>query len=529
MANNENVNKVSYNNSVLIDLTEDTITPEVVVSGYTAHDRSGASIEGTFVPVTGVKGSSESSYRTGNVNLTPADIGTLPSSTSIPSKTSDLENDSGFLTSHQDISGKKNTQSAVSDPTASGTSLSFIDSITQNAQGVITPTKKTVAEATTSASGLMSSSDKSKLNGIASGAQVNSITGIKGNAESSYRTGNVNLTPANIGAIATSAKGAASGVAELDSNGKVPSSQLPSYVDDVLEYAKSSSFPTTGEAGKIYIAQDTNKTYRWSGTAYVEISASLALGTTSSTAYRGDYGNAAYTHAVTNKGSAFSSGLYKITTNSEGHVTAATAVAKSDITDLGIPASDTDTHRAIQVNGTQALGNNTTALNLKAGSNVTITDGGSGAITIAATDTNTWRPVSDSVSSTSSSDAASSKAVKTAYDLAASKTANTGTVTSVATGVGLTGGTITGSGTLKAKLRSETALTIDSAAATTTSGRVYPVAVDKTGYLAVNVPWTSYSNATTSAAGLMSAADKTKSDSIEIATLSEVKSYLGIS
>lgn len=65
-----------------------------------------------------------------------------------------------------------------------------------------------------------------------------------------------------------------------------------------------------------------------------------------------------------------------------------------------------------------------------------------------------------------------------------------GTVTNVATGVGLTGGPITSSGTIKAKLRSETALTIDSAAATTTSGRVYPVAVDKSGYLAVNVPWT---------------------------------------
>ena len=285
-------------------------------------------------------------------------------------------------------------------------------------------------------------------------------------------------------------KGANNGVAELDANGKVPSSQLPSYIDDVLEYIAKTGFPSTGETGKIYVDTTTNKTYRWSGSDYVEISASLALGTTSSTAYRGDYGNAAYAHAVTNKGSAFSSGLYKITTNSEGHVTAATAVAKSDITALGIPGSDTDTHRPIQVNGTQALASNTTALNLKAGSNVTITDGGSGAITIAATDTNTWRPVSDSVSSTSSSDAASSKAVKTAYDLAASKTANTGTVTSVATGVGLTGGTITGSGTLKAKLRSETALTIDSAAATTTSGRVYPVAVDKSGYLAVNVPWT---------------------------------------
>ena len=67
-----------------------------------------------------------------------------------------------------------------------------------------------------------------------------------------------------------------------------------------------------------------------------------------------------------------------------------------------------------------------------------------------------------------------------------------GTVTNVATGVGLTGGAITSTGTIKAKLRSETALTNDSAAATETSGRVYPVAVDKSGYLAVNVPWTDH-------------------------------------
>lgn len=99
------------------------------------------------------------------------------------------------------------------------------------------------------------------------------------------------------------------------------------------------------------------------------------------------------------------------------------------------------------MNGTEVLGNNTTALNLKAGSNVTVTNS-SGTVTIAATDTNTWRPVSDSVSSTSSSDAASSKAVKTAYDLAASKTANTGTVTQVSAGTGLTGGNITTSGTI---------------------------------------------------------------------------------
>lgn len=123
--------------------------------------------------------------------------------------------------------------------------------------------------------------------------------------------------------------------------GTVPTASLPSYVDDVLEYSSQSGFPSTGETGKIYVDTGTNLTYRWGGSSYVEISPSLALGETSSTAYRGDYGASAYAHAVTNKGSAFSSGLYKITTNAEGHVTAATAVQKSDITGLGIPAQDT--------------------------------------------------------------------------------------------------------------------------------------------------------------------------------------------
>lgn len=147
-------------------------------------------------------------------------------------------------------------------------------------------------------------------------------------------------TASEVGAIASSLKGAANGIAELDSSGLVPSSQLPSYVDDVLEYNSKSAFPSTGETGKIYVDKATNLTYRWGGSAYVEISPSLALGTTSSTAFRGDYGNTAYTHA-TNKGSAFTSGLYKITTNSEGHVTAATAVEKADITALGIPSANT--------------------------------------------------------------------------------------------------------------------------------------------------------------------------------------------
>lgn len=101
----------------------------------------------------------------------------------------------------------------------------------------------------------------------------------------------------NLGTASTKDAGVASGVAELDANGKVPSSQLPSYVDDVLEYASESAFPATGETGKIYVALDTNLTYRWSGSAYVEISPSLALGETDSTAYRGDRGKTAYDHS----------------------------------------------------------------------------------------------------------------------------------------------------------------------------------------------------------------------------------------
>ena len=184
-------------------------------------------------------------------------------------------------------------------------------------------------------------------------------------------------------------------VATLDTNGKVPSSQLPSYVDDVLEYTAKANFPSTGETGKIYVDTTTNLTYRWSGSAYVEISPSLALGTTSSTAFRGDYGNSAYAHAVTNKGSAFASGLYKITTNSEGHVTAATAVVKADITGLGIPGSDTNTWRPVAINGTTKIASNVAdALNLKAGANITISYSTNGEVVIAASeDTNSWRKV----------------------------------------------------------------------------------------------------------------------------------------
>lgn len=164
---------------------------------------------------------------------------------------------------------------------------------------------------------------------------------ISGKANSSHKHSAADITSVNASAI----------------TGTIAAANLPSFVDDVLEgylnaadgnfyktydsTNKAYSSAYTGETGKIYVDLSNNKTYRWSGTAYVVISETIALGQTSTTAYRGDRGAAAYKHAVTNKGNAFSSGLYKITTNAEGHVTAATAVAKADITGLGIPAQDT--------------------------------------------------------------------------------------------------------------------------------------------------------------------------------------------
>lgn len=74
--------------------------------------------------------------------------------------------------------------------------------------------------------------------------------------------------------ISSAEKGAANGVAPLNSSAKIDALYLPSYVDDVLEFADLASLPVTGETGKIYVTLDTNKTYRWSGSAYIEVSPS---------------------------------------------------------------------------------------------------------------------------------------------------------------------------------------------------------------------------------------------------------------
>ena len=160
--------------------------------------------------------------------------------------------------------------------------------------------------ASASNNGLMSSEQFNKIESLDSNleSKVDKTTTINGHALDS----NVQLDAEDVGAIDASLKGANNGVAELDDNGKVPESQLPSYVDDVVEgYLNEGVFyeeeghttQITAESGKIYVdlTGGANKTYRWSGTTYVEISPSIALGETASTAFRGDHGKVAYDHS----------------------------------------------------------------------------------------------------------------------------------------------------------------------------------------------------------------------------------------
>lgn len=125
--------------------------------------------------------------------------------------------------------------------------------------------------------------------------------------------------------VKRSEMGAVNGVATLGADGKVPATQLPSYVDDVIEFEKQFATPAamtvgklyyntttkkfieatsatagtdiTPEAGKIYVDLQTAKTYRWGGTDLIVISETLALGETSSSAFRGDKGKEAYDHS----------------------------------------------------------------------------------------------------------------------------------------------------------------------------------------------------------------------------------------
>lgn len=150
--------------------------------------------------------------------------------------------------------------------------------------------------------------------------------------------------------INTSLIGERNGVAELDADGLIPMARIPGGLANVQGFDHFSDFPSEGERNTIYVDRETNIQYRWDGSQYIPLTGGgLELGETAETAYSGDKGAAAYKHAVTNKGQQFAEGLYKITTNAEGHVTGAVKATAADFIALGL----------VDLNSNQALTNKT--------------------------------------------------------------------------------------------------------------------------------------------------------------------------
>ena len=279
----------------------------------------------------------------------------------------------------------------------------------------VTDSNTVYGNATASAAGLMSAVDKVKLDGVAAGSnhvavdaelsttstnpvqnkviksaldgksntghthddryytesEINTKLNAKANSSHTHTKAQITDFPtsmpaSDVYAWAKAASKPSYTISEVSGNlpasrisGTIAAANLPSYVDDVLEYASLSKFPTTGESGKIYTALDTNKIYRWSGSAYVVISETIALGTTHSSAGYGDESRAAYNHSI-------SIGNPHKTTKA----------------DLGLGSVENKSSATIRGELTSA--NVTTAL----------------GYTPPKTDTNTWRPVQNNLTST---------------------------------------------------------------------------------------------------------------------------------
>jgi hypothetical protein len=298
------------------------------------------------------------------------------------------------------------TQKAVKtyvDTAVSGATIPTLDQVTTS--GAVTDNPITVANVTFSNSMTSSEHAVQRLTTnkrVSMKADGEIIVNTNGNFEASLKatnlTANVNIELPNKAAgtytlATTDIIGAINGVAELDGTGKVPSSQLPSYVDDVEEYVNLAAFPVTGESGKIYIALDTNLTYRWGGTAYVEISPSLALGETSSSAYRGDRGKIAYDHSqsIGNPHGATTNDILDSTNKryvTDAQLTAIDNAAAKNLTLERKTASYTlvsgDNNKLIEYNSATPVNNTIDSGVFTAGNQILVSQYGAGQVTFVA-------------------------------------------------------------------------------------------------------------------------------------------------
>lgn len=315
----------------------------------------------------------------------------------------------------------------------------------------VTDSNTVYGNATASAAGLMSAADKAKLDGVAAGSnhvtvdaelsttstnpvqnkviksaldgksntghthddryytesEINTKLNAKANSSHTHMKAQITDFPtsmpaSDVYAWAKAASKPSYTIGEVSGNlaasrisGTISAANLPSYVDDVLEYASLSKFPTTGESGKIYTALDTNKIYRWSGSAYVVISETVALGTTHSSAGYGDESRAAYNHSTKTSGNP-----HHVTKTDVGlgnvDNTADSAKSVKYATSAGSVAWDNVTGRPT----IPSVGNGTVTITQNGATKGSFTLNQSGNATIALTDNNTVYSLPTATSST---------------------------------------------------------------------------------------------------------------------------------
>lgn len=353
-------------------------------------------------------------------------------------------------------------------------------------------------------------------------------------------------------------------------SGVIDAAHLPSYVDDVIEgYLNSGKFYTTksssgtysgeikAEAGKIYVDLSNNKTYRWSGSTYVVISETIALGTTHATAGYGDESRAAYNHSTStgnpHKTTKTDLGLGNVENKSSatirGELTSANVTTALGYTP---PKTDTNTHYTTRIvagaaNSTAntATTNGNTHINvtdnntfrsgvvIKGTGATSVTSDASGNITVHSTDTDTWRPIQNNLTSTATDQSLSAAQGKALNDKFSSYVPTNRTVNgkALSSNISLSAGDVGAAasshshnyaGSSSAGGSANSAVKLDSSAGSATQPVYFangiPVATTYT--LGKSVPSnavftdTKYNNVTTSTSGLMTAADKQKLDAL---------------